>query len=613
LIYGDNLQALKYLLDNGYKEQVKLIYIDPPFATKSDFVKGETKAYRDKLEGAGFIEFMRERLILMKELLSNDGSIYIHLDQKKGHYIKIIMDEVFGEWNYKNQIIWMKNSLGAKGSATAYPKNQDIIYFYSKNSSFTFNKQYFEQKYLIQHKNKKEILPNGIKVDKKGQFYWTAPKGDYTDESIKVLDKKGLVEWSKKGTPRIKTILNREGDYLIRKRLLEDVWTDVEMIFRSSDIDYDYPTQKPEKLLERIIRVSSNENDLVLDAFTGSSTTCAVAEKLNRKWIGIDAGKLAIYTSQKRILDIKSHKPFIIMNSGVYEIKDIDKQVKIDENLYKDFACDLFQVDKNKKETINGVDFSGKYGNNYVYVFRNKGRIFRQDLEKLEDKLEGKLKRIYIIISQNQDKVYTNYLKINNAEFYIHKIPYSLIVQFAIENKDSSLIINHLRKNYILKANRGNLKNTDNENAPEIDKKALEKINKISQVKKKSDIETKFSNIAGFDFVNTFEIEISEKIKEKKDGIEIEINKVKIGDKEGINNLSMILVDKNYNGESFKVSNTFFAEDDIEEDEESNKKEIKGFIKTKKINIDKKGLGKEIGIIYLDDFGNELFKEFSLK
>jgi len=613
LIYGDNLQAIKYLLDNGYKEKVKLIYIDPPFATKSDFSKGEVKAYRDKLEGAEFIEFLRERLILMKELLHKDGSIYIHLDQKKGHYIKIIMDEIFGEWNYKNQIIWMKNSLGAKGSATAYPKNQDIIYFYSKNPSFTFNKQYFKQKHLIQHKDRKELLPNGIKIDEKGQYYWTAPKGDYTDESIKALDKKGLVEWSKKGTPRIKTILSREGDYLIRKRPVEDVWTDIEMIFRSSDINYDYPTQKPEKLLERIIKASSNENDIVLDAFTGSSTTCAVAEILKRKWIGIDAGKLAIYTSQKRILDIKNHKPFIVMNSGVYEIKDIDKQVKIDENLYNNFACDLFQVNRNKKESINGVDFSGKYGNNYVYVFSNKGKIFRQDLEKIEDKLEGKLKRVYVIISQNQDKVYANYLKIKNTEFYIHKIPYSLIVQFAIENKDSSLIINHLRKNYILKANRGNLKNADNENAPEIDKKALEKINKISQVKKKSDIETKFSNIAGFDFVNTFEIEIKEKIKEIKDGIEIKINKVKIGDKEGINNLAMILVDKDYNGKSFKVFNTFFADDDTEEDEEGKKIEIKGFVKTKKITIDKKGLGKEIGIIYLDDFGNELFKQFSLK
>jgi len=566
LIYGDNLQALKYLLDNDYKEQIKLIYIDPPFATQSDFSKGEVKAYKDKLEGAEFTEFLRERLILMKELLTKDGSIYVHLDQKMGHYIKVIADEVFGKENFRNEIIWWYKDPSGQ-TKTFYKQKHGNIFFYSKNNKYTFNLDDVRMPYSEGTLKQAEARTKSF-----GRIVKVNPLG----------------------------------------KIREDVW-EISIINSQAKERTDYPTQKPEKILEVIIKASSNKNDIVLDAFVGSGTTCAVAEKLNRKWIGIDAGKLAIYTSQKRILDIENHKPFIVMNSGVYEIKDIDRQVKIDENLYKDFACDLFQVDRNKKETINGVDFSGKYGNNYVYVFRNKGKIFRQDLKKLEDKLKGKLKRVYIIISQNQDKVYTNYLKINNTEFYIHKIPYSLIVQFAIENKDSSLIINHLRKNYILKVNRGNLKNTDDENAPEIDKKALEKINKISQVKKKSDIETKFSNIAGFDFVNTFEIEISEKIKEKKDGIEIEINKVKIGDKEGINNLSMILVDKNYNGKSFKVSDTFFAEDDIEEDEEGNKKEIKGFVKTKKINIDKKGLGKEIGVIYLDDFGNELFKEFSLK
>jgi DNA modification methylase/ribosomal protein S19E (S16A) len=564
LIYGDNLQALKYLLDNGYKEKIKLIYIDPPFATKSDFSKGEVKAYRDKLEGAEFIEFLRERLILLKELLHKEGSIFVHLDDKKSHYIRVVLDEIFTEANFRNEIIWHFD-YGARPK-TEYGHKHNNIFWYSKNlDSYKF------------------IMKQVLVPYESGMTKWRYTKG------------------GQKGKP------------MPKGKIPSDVWN-IKVNAMSKEHEIEYPTRKPEELLRKIINtVCDNPNDIVLDAFAGSSTTCLVAEELNHKWIGIDAGKLAIYTSQKRFLDIKNYKPFIVMNSGVYEIKDIDKQVKIDENLYKDFACDLFQVDRNKKETINGVDFSGKYGNNYVYVFRNKGKIFRQDLKKLEDKLEGKLKRVYIIISQNQDKVYTNYLKINNAEFYIHKIPYSLIVQFAIENKDSSLIINHLRKNYILKANRGNLKNTDDENAPEIDKKALEKINKISQVKKKSDIETKFSNIAGFDFVNTFEIEISEKIKEKKDGVEIGINKVKIGDKEGINNLSMILVDKNYNGKSFKVSDTFFAEDDIEEDEEGNKKEIKGFVKTKKINIDKKGLGKEIGVIYLDNFGNELFKEFSLK
>jgi len=301
------------------------------------------------------------------------------------------------------------------------------------------------------------------------------------------------------------------------------------------------------------------------------------------------------------------------MNSGVYEIKDIDKQVKIDKALYKEFACDLFQVDKTKKEVINGIVFDGKYGNNFVYVFDNEGKIFKQDLEELEERLKGRLKRVYVIYSQNQDKVYTNYIKIKDTQFYIHKIPHSLIVQFAIENTDRSEILNHLRQNYILKVNRGNLRNRDDEKAPEIDQEALKKINKISQPKKKSDIETKFSNIAGFDFVNTFEIEIEEFIKKNKESLEIEIKKVKIDEKTGIENLTMILVDKNYDGKVFKLTDIFFAEDDIEEDEEGNEKEIKGFIKTKKIIIDKSGIGKEIAVIYLDDFGNELMKQFEIK
>ncbi len=577
LIYGDNLQALKYLLDNGYKEQIKLIYIDPPFAAQSDFIKGEVRAYRDKLEGAEFIEFMRERLILMKELLSKEGSIYVHLDWKKNHYIKIIVDEIFSEYNFQREIIWdFENISGFKSIAKNWIRAHETILFYTKSKDFPFNKQFL--------KYSQEYLANFNKIDEKGRKYWQWSKNirRYLDDYL-----------NKKGTP------------------IGDVW-DIKYENNMSVNRTGYPTQKPEKLLERIIKASSNENDLILDAFVGSGTTCAVAEKLNRKWIGIDAGKLAIYESQKRILDIKKHKPFIVMNSGVYEIKDIDKQVKIDDELYKDFACDLFQVDKNKAEKISGVEFNGKYSNNYVYVFSNKGKITRQDLEQLEKKLSGKLKRVYIIISQNQDKLYTNYLKIKNTQFYIHKIPYSLLVQFVIENRDSSQIIRHLRNNVILKANRGNLKNKTDEKAPEIDQKALEKINKISQVKKKSDIETKFSNIAGFDFVNTFEIEIEEDIKKTKDEVEIKIKSVKIGEKNGIENLSMILVDKDYNQKSFKVSQTFFAEDDTEEDEESNEIKIDGFIKTKKIVLDKDGLGKEFAVIYMDDFGNELFKQFTI-
>ena len=343
LIYGDNLQALKYLLDNGYKEKIKLIYIDPPFATKSDFIKGEAKAYKDKLDGASFIESMRERLILMKELLSEDGSIYVHLDEKLNHYIKVILDELF-VGGFQREIIWRIGWIsGYKSKAKNWIRNHDTIYFYVKDrKKFTFNKDYIPYA-------KDYVRRDGAKP---------------TGEGYPIED-----TWNCNEIDRLDSI----------------------QIMSFSSEKTGYPTQKNENLLMRIIEASSNKNEIVLDAFVGSATTCAVAEKLNRRWIGIDAGKLAIYTSQKRILDIKNHKPFVVMNSGVYEIKDIDKQVKIDKALYKEFACDLFQVDKTKKEVINGIVFDGKYGNNFVYVFDNEGKIFKQDLEELEERLKGRL------------------------------------------------------------------------------------------------------------------------------------------------------------------------------------------------------------------------------
>ena len=592
LIYGDNLQALKYLLDNGYKEQIKLIYIDPPFATQSDFKNGETKAYRDKLEGAEFVEFLRERLFLMRELLSKDGCIYVHLDYRSVHAIKIIMDEIFGKDKLVNEIIYGYRIQGI--SRSSFARKHQTILLYSKTNDF-----YFKQE-------KEKVIYEKPFIDTKKE------EGKCNELSEK--EKENIIQLIKSGKSlpvKYKSIIF---DKYYSEVYVRDVWDgDYTKPFISGSNEHTgYPTQKSKGLLTRIINASTKDNELILDAFVGSGTACIMAEQLNRRWIGIDAGKLAIYTSQKRIFDIKNHKPFIVMNSGIYEIKDIDRQVRIGDELYKDFACDLFQVDKKKAEKINGIEFNGKYSNNYVYVFSNKGKIVKQDLEQLEKKLKGKLKRVYIIISQNQDKLYTNYLKIKNTQFYIHKIPYSLLVQFIIENRDSSQIIKHLRNNVILKANRGNLKNKTNEKAPEINQDLLKKINKISQVKKKSDIETKFSNIAGFDFVNTFEIEIEEDIKKVKDGLEIKIKGVKIGDKNGIENLSMILVDKDYNQKSFKVSQTFFAEDDTEEDEVGNKIKIDGFVKMKKIVLDKKGLGKEIAVIYMDDFGNELFKQFTI-
>lgn len=266
LIFGDNLLALKTLYDdqrgqNIYKtkNRIKLIYIDPPFATKQDFMKDREKAYRDKIIGAQFIEFLRKRLILLREILADDGSIYVHLDWKKGHYIKAIMDEVFGEHNFRNDISWCYT--GPSQSENFFPRKHDYIYHYKKEDDPKFEPQY---------------IPHKSGLHNTGQVFGNMDEVDI--ERVRDLEKKG--------------------------KKVEDWWSDIWATERYRSELIGYPTQKPEKLLERIIRASSNKDDIVLDTFGGSGTTLSVAEKLGRRWIGMDCGKLAIYTIQKRMLNL---------------------------------------------------------------------------------------------------------------------------------------------------------------------------------------------------------------------------------------------------------------------------------------------------------------------
>jgi DNA modification methylase len=268
LVFGDNLPVLLRLLSMKRAgelrcadgtEGVRLVYIDPPFASRQEYVGGgEQKAYDDLLTGARFVEFLRRRLVILRELLSEDGSIYVHLDEKKSHYIKVVMDEIFGERRFQREIIWRIGWLsGFKTRARNWIRNHDSLLFYTRGPRFVFNKEHLP-------------YPEGY-VRRDG----ARPKG--------------------RGYP------------------VEDTWNCYEMdrldsiqIKSFSGEKTGYPTQKNERLLERILRASSNEGDLVLDAFAGSGTTCAVAEKLGRRWIGIDNSGLAIQTTRKRLLDLKS-------------------------------------------------------------------------------------------------------------------------------------------------------------------------------------------------------------------------------------------------------------------------------------------------------------------
>jgi len=281
LIFGDNLYALKAIYEDqrkdnklGTKNKIKLIYIDPPFATKQDFMKDKEKAYRDKVIGAEFIEFLRKRLILMREILADDGSIYVHLDWKKGHYIKAIMDEVFGEHNFINEIIWTYSGPSAPGQKQ-FSRKHDSLYLYSKSADHTFNVDDIR-------------IPYDVTTAGKFESEGTGFGGTKAD--------------------------------LSKGKIPEDWWY-FPIVARLRNEILDYPTQKPENLLKRVILASSNPGDIVLDAFLGSGTTLAVAEKSKRKWIGIDCGKLSIYTNTKRILNLST----VIGTKEVDERRDYER------------------------------------------------------------------------------------------------------------------------------------------------------------------------------------------------------------------------------------------------------------------------------------------------
>jgi 16S rRNA G966 N2-methylase RsmD len=300
LVWGDNLLALRGLLadqqgpDNfGTKGRIKLIYIDPPFATRQDFMKDREKAYRDKVLGAQFIEFLRRRLILLHELLADDGSIYVHLDWKKSHYMKAVLDEVFGEVSFLSEIAWIRsfNAGSSKALANKFPANYDSLFLYAKTDRYVFNhlfKPYSEG-----------AIRRYDKVDEEGRRFKWNPLKTVSQEKLARLIESGEAMV----TPTSKYPVYRHYFDPDKGATIDNVW-DIPSIGTFSDERSGYPTQKPAQLLDRIIRASSNPGDIVLDCFAGSGTTAAVAEKLGRRWIAMDCGKLAIYTIQKRLFSL---------------------------------------------------------------------------------------------------------------------------------------------------------------------------------------------------------------------------------------------------------------------------------------------------------------------
>ena len=334
LIWGDNKLILSSLKNGPLREDIeaqggiKLIYIDPPFDVGADFSMNievgdeeitkksnvlEEIAYRDTWGNGedSFIAMIYERLSLMRDLLADDGTIYVHCDWRVNSFIKLILDEIFGKKCFRNEIIWYYG--GPSPVKSNFPKKHDTIFIYSKDST----NFYFEPQYAPI----KEYLYERARTDKDGRKWVDQNVGKITQEKFEELKSKGYIFKTQTGNYRRKQYLDEmKGD------MIDNVW-EIPIINSQAKERLGYPTQKPEDLLELIIKASSKEEDIVADFFCGSGTTLAVAEKLGRKWIGSDLGKFAIHTTRKRMIGVQrdlkdsgqDYRAFEILNLGKYE------------------------------------------------------------------------------------------------------------------------------------------------------------------------------------------------------------------------------------------------------------------------------------------------------
>lgn len=346
LIWGDNLLVMGSLLEK-FAGKIDLIYIDPPFATGADFSfvtqVGEAgqelakeqsvieeKAYRDTWARGieSFDQMMYDRLILMRDLLSQNGCIYVHIGPNVNHHVRHLCDELFGRDHFANEIIW-RRAFGHSDSRR-YGIIHDSILYYGKGEAWiwndlrqtadkdyidTFFDQYDEtrgERYQRLSLSAGGLSGGGYEYEYKGvRTLWRCPI-----ETLQKHDAEGRLHWPKKkgGVPRLKKYESEHEGVP-----LQDIWSDISKIHNQSRELTGYATQKPEALLERILRVSSNEGTLVADFFCGSGTTLAVAEKLGRRWIGCDLGRWATHVTRKRLLGIENCKPFEVLNLGKYE------------------------------------------------------------------------------------------------------------------------------------------------------------------------------------------------------------------------------------------------------------------------------------------------------
>jgi len=455
LFHGDNKDVLAYLLANGLRGKVKLIYIDPPFDSGADYVRkvelreakairlegedytlGEQTQYTDIWTNDNYLQFMYERLMLMKELLSDNGSLWLQCDYRKDSHLRFLLDEIFGPDCYRSQIIW--NSTRSKGtSVRSFGVEHQILLYYTKSGDFIWNQLFrdydvdkidryycfFEQddgsylrftKSQVREFRLKNDYPSGrrfaliplvrmLEGERKGLTYefmgftrtWSCKK-----EKMLLLQREGkIVQLNPESIPQKKQYYD-EMDGI----KLTSLWDDISPLNPASKEKSDYPTQKPEALLERIIELTSNFGDIVLDCFLGSGTTASAAQKLGRRWIGADINKGAIQTTIKRLqgviqeqvekaknekqklpgMETEETAPPAQLGFAVYRVNDYDLQIQHNEAF--NLAVEHLGMTRTKTDTF----FDGTLGKKLVKIVPFNHPVTPLDLEEVKKELNNR-------------------------------------------------------------------------------------------------------------------------------------------------------------------------------------------------------------------------------
>ena len=368
LFQGDNKEILSTLLVQGFRGKIDLIYIDPPFASGADYVrKVALRGKREKLEAEGhtiaeqiqysdiwtndtYLQFMYERLILMRELLSDKGAIYVHCDWRMNSYLRLALDEIFGEINFRNEIVWRKYGGHKNTAKLKFTTENDTLLFYSVTDRYTFNAIY---RPLSEQTIKSEYRH----TDENGRRY-AIPRGrKYLQGTVK------------------RVYLDTNPGVAIG-----NLWIEKELTIQGDDDErIGYPTQKPEALVERIINASSNEGDIVLDCFVGSGTTAAVAEKLGRRWIAADINKGAIQTTIKRLQKLPDMQRGIVH----YRVNNYDASTDLER---RDIVIKKYGVQTDRQEAF----FDGTLDGTLVKIIDLTKPLTPLDIQTIKDELENR-------------------------------------------------------------------------------------------------------------------------------------------------------------------------------------------------------------------------------